>query len=326
MDMRGHNSRAMPGNWLAINRDLERHPVVGFGQPVKPADPKRGSYSRGEAWQSLLFQAQYAPGEVENKGRTILLDRGQLMGGLQHLAEKWNWTIETVRWFVKKLEQASMALTAEPVFKENRSSLSRPIHPKRDTSLRHNTVRILTICNYSIYQTAMELDNMLHTKPNPKPTPSEPQESNKETNKQTTTLSAGTPFVKTRESLNRLESQLLDACNGAAADPAAAPKILSMAEPLRWMEQGCDLELDIIPTIRSRAHKMPPRSVKSWEYFTQAIADAKASRMAPMPAGAVRQQAPARDWQKERETARASDYISRIVVPATRPRPADEVV
>lgn len=281
------NSRQM-GNWLAISRDIEKHPIVGFGQPVKPADPKRGSYSRGEAWQSLLFQAQYIPSEVVNKGRTILLERGQLMAGLQHLAERWNWTIETVRWFLSRLEKASMAEAAEPNYvpsDKSRSSLLTPIHPKQNTTRHHNTVKVLEICNYRLYQVAAELNNMLDPSHNPKRTPSEPQESNKETNKQETTQSAPARFEKTKEGMDRLEAMLLDACNGAAANPAAAPALLSMAEPIRWIEGQCDIDLDIIPTIKARAAKAPRGSIRTWSYFTQAIADARAKRLEPMPEG-----------------------------------------
>jgi hypothetical protein len=82
-----------------------------------------------------------------------------------------------------------------------------------------------------------------------------------------------------------LETKLLDACNGAAANPAVAPGILTLTEPLKWLQHGCDLELDILPTIRARSHKLRPGSVKNWSYFTQAVADAKASRELPMPEG-----------------------------------------
>jgi len=87
-----------------------------------------------------------------------------------------------------------------------------------------------------------------------------------------------------RESQDFLESELLEACNGAAS-LAACPGLISMAEPIKWIESGCDLDLDILPTVRARAHKMRPGSVKSWSYFTDAVADAKAAREAPMPEG-----------------------------------------
>lgn len=53
-----------------------------------------------------------------------------------------------------------------------------------------------------------------------------------------------------------------------------------------WIETGHDFELDILPGIRkgmaSRKGKGPPRSL---EYFDGPVADAKASRIKPMPKG-----------------------------------------
>lgn len=103
-----------------------------------------------------------------------------------------------------------------------------------------------------------------------------------------TTLLARPAFDRSRESLDALQDKLLSACNGAAANPAACPAILSMSEPIRWIEGGCDLELDVLPTIRERAHRMAPQSVRNWRYFSQAVADAKAAREAPMPEGQAR--------------------------------------
>lgn len=90
-----------------------------------------------------------------------------------------------------------------------------------------------------------------------------------------------------RANLDRLEADLLKACNGAAS-AAASPGLLSMAEPIKWLENGCDLDLDILPTVKARAHKLRPGSLKAWSYFTDAIADAKATRLKPMPNGGAR--------------------------------------
>lgn len=51
-----------------------------------------------------------------------------------------------------------------------------------------------------------------------------------------------------------------------------------------WLQAGWDAELDIYPTVRKLMGKRsdPPRSLK---YFEQAIADAYASRMKPIPEG-----------------------------------------
>jgi hypothetical protein len=54
----------------------------------------------------------------------------------------------------------------------------------------------------------------------------------------------------------------------------------------QWLADGCDPELDIYPTIRrvmaKRNGQGPPANLK---YFDQAIADAKATRLTPLPRG-----------------------------------------
>lgn len=56
-----------------------------------------------------------------------------------------------------------------------------------------------------------------------------------------------------------------------------------------WINDGADLELDILPTIKrimeKRNGQEPPRSLT---YFDQAIADAKATRLNPLPQGTPR--------------------------------------
>ncbi len=142
MDMRGHNSGRMNGNWIAVSRDMRDHPVVGMGQPVQPADPTRGSYSRYEAWQDLLMEAQYKPFETMNRGKVVSLKRGQLMGARNWLAKRWNWSEKTVRIFIQRLETEMMVRSESEAMRGQKTG-------------RYNN--ILTICNYDIYQTVYEL-------------------------------------------------------------------------------------------------------------------------------------------------------------------------
>lgn len=93
-------------------------------------------------------------------------------------------------------------------------------------------------------------------------------------------------------SSSELSNKLLDAGGEAMANPANSPGLIMMSEPQRWIENGCDLELDILPTIKARAYKMRPGSIRSWSYFTQAVADAKAAREQPMPQGNAKNYAP----------------------------------
>lgn len=154
----GDNSGRVTGNWIAVSRDMRDHPVVGMGQPVDPANPYRGSYSRYEAWQDLLMEAQYKPFEVLNRGKAVSLRRGQLMAARTWLAARWNWSEKTVRIFIQRLESEFMVRSEQASMKGQRSG-------------RYNN--ILTICNYDIYQTVYELmklsDNQSRQGPDERP-------------------------------------------------------------------------------------------------------------------------------------------------------------
>lgn len=78
-----------------------------------------------------------------------------------------------------------------------------------------------------------------------------------------------------------LGERILKLCGGT---------VLSYGRLRKWLDEGCDPELDILPAIkavidRERRHnpQWVPRGLK---YFDGAIADAKASRTAPMPSPA----------------------------------------
>lgn len=49
----------------------------------------------------------------------------------------------------------------------------------------------------------------------------------------------------------------------------------------QWLNGGCSVDLDILPVLRRKAKENP----RKWGYFTQAVADAKATRERPMPPG-----------------------------------------
>jgi hypothetical protein len=134
----GHNSdMANPGNWIALSRGVREHPIVGAGQPVKPADLARGSWSRMEAWFDLLCLAQFKPSRVNNKGEVQTLDVGQLMGAIPFLASRWNWTDKTVRVFLATLEREGMISSNQG---------------RRAADASSNKCRVITINNYSKYQ------------------------------------------------------------------------------------------------------------------------------------------------------------------------------
>lgn len=64
-------------------------------------------------------------------------------------------------------------------------------------------------------------------------------------------------------------------------DETKSPGLLSY-EPLRWVEGGCDVDLDILPALRSIAAR-GGKPVRSWAYCEQAVIEHRDRRLAPMP-------------------------------------------
>ncbi len=64
--------------------------------------------------------------------------------------------------------------------------------------------------------------------------------------------------------------------------PGLAPK--NTSEISKWAAAGVDPDLDVYPAMRQAAG----RDIRSWNYFSGAVMDAKASREAPLPAGIQR--------------------------------------
>ena len=324
-----NQSEDNPGNWIAISREIEHHPIVGFGQPMKPANPKRGAYSRNEAWQFLLFRAEWRRKRVTNKGRVIWLERGELMGGIAWFAEQWNWTKDAVRWFLKQLEGDMM------VVRHNTNS---------DARLNAKSTGIISVCKYDKYQLAQDLEHLLNPNSN---TNSDDDEHQLGTNSHTQITptwhqlgtvaeqgfsidgeSANTNLAptrthephqhleqETREQDNytdarkrepvpqpvpeNLEDRLCEAAGRAIANQAACPGLIVMSDPFHWLESGCHLEHDILPAIKARAAKARPASIRSWSYFSEVVFEARDRRLAPAPDPIARAGPSKPDWRDE---------------------------
>ncbi len=83
-----------------------------------------------------------------------------------------------------------------------------------------------------------------------------------------------------REIINRL----IDAAGGAV--DARSPDIVIAVTPLRWVsgENPCDLDLDIIPTVRSISLKRGgSEPLTTWNYYTKAVMRARDERLAGNP-------------------------------------------
>lgn len=121
---------------FVIDRRIWHHPTF-------KGDP----FSRRDAWLWLISEAAWKPRDYSALGRTIHLERGQLVTSLRFLAKKWGWTVAKVRHFLHTLQQQEMILTS----------------PASDTGYNtgndtgHDTGRstpptLVTICNYNKYQ------------------------------------------------------------------------------------------------------------------------------------------------------------------------------
>ena len=84
-----------------------------------------------------------------------------------------------------------------------------------------------------------------------------------------------------REAFAALSADLRDAA-GAAMN-AAHPSVLSLAEPIAWIDAGCDLDLDILPTIAAIAARPRASPVCSWTYFRRAVLEARDRRRTLTP-------------------------------------------
>lgn len=83
-----------------------------------------------------------------------------------------------------------------------------------------------------------------------------------------------------RDPLAGRDGDMLDALG--ITDETKSPGLLSLSEPYRWIVGGCDIDLDILPALRSIAAR--GRVVKSWAYCSDAIFEARDKRLAPAPA------------------------------------------
>lgn len=79
----------------------------------------------------------------------------------------------------------------------------------------------------------------------------------------------------------------------------------------QWLADW-DLELDILPTIRRIMAKPPPGKIRNLKYFEPAIADAHASRMAPLPVGTARTNGGRSDEASGNVIAAADRNLERI--------------
>jgi hypothetical protein len=118
-----------------------------------------------------------------------------------------------------------------------------------------------------------------------------------------------TVIVQTSQSeltYDQLMDKLMDAGGRAMANSAASPGLIGLAAVHAWLEQGCDLEKDVIPAIKAAVAKRPPASIRSWSYFTTAVVNARATRTSPLPNG----QAQAKPAERKPVTSSLNGFVT----------------
>lgn len=111
----------MSEGWFTLHRGWRDNPVF------------RGEFSRADAWVWLIENACWKPTRHDVKGKTIMLDRGQLCASRERLAEVWGWSPSAVERFLTRLKTEQMI--------------------ERETGQGKS---VLTICNYAKYQDISE--------------------------------------------------------------------------------------------------------------------------------------------------------------------------
>lgn len=109
------------------------------------------------------MECRYADGFVENAGRKMRLERGSVVGAVSWLGHRWNWTPQTVRTFLDKLEDDGMILRHVPGASENNKHVGR-------------SATIISVCNYDKYQNPNMSAQQTEQQTNSKQTTNEQQQ------------------------------------------------------------------------------------------------------------------------------------------------------
>ena len=87
----------MGKGWIKLYRQSEENPLY-FSEP----------FDRWHAWQDLLLIVNHEKKQFISKGQLITLEPGQTVTSDRILAQRWHWSREKVRRFLKLLNDTSM--------------------------------------------------------------------------------------------------------------------------------------------------------------------------------------------------------------------------
>lgn len=155
----GHNGGppiSQDSGWVAIARAMRNHPLVGFHLHATPADANRGATQPALAWIDLIMECRYLPGAVNNNGKIMRLERGQLVGATSWLAARWNWTPKAVRVWLDKLEVQRMISFAGEINQGSPQNQGETEHDRSNGRSKGRFANVITICNYSKFQLSQQ--------------------------------------------------------------------------------------------------------------------------------------------------------------------------
>lgn len=199
-------------------------------------------------WNYLYQNAAWEDTVVNHHGERIQLTRGQILISCRELADDFCTSEKRVRSLLQALADGRTGGAMIGTQRTHRGT-------------------IITICNYDKYQGTKNADGAqeAHSGRTEGHFPNKDNKT-KETKETNTTLLSGTDFQKVFEFGYGLFPNLMTA---------------NTSEIHKWLQAGCSIEHDILPAIKRSEGK----NVKSWNYFSGAVMDAKATREKPLPKG-----------------------------------------
>lgn len=230
----GHNRPpAFTGEsgWVRIDRAIRAHWLVGFGQPVPPADPDRGSHSRSEAFVDLIMECRYEAGTVNNGGRKMILYAGELVGAVSWLASRWNWTPKTVRGFLDRLEADGMIRRIHRNPDGDDVGTDRGNHQGKQAA-------VLSICNFETYQLVADTEGQAQRQAKGKQGASKGQAEGNNTKDNKGTR-------EQEEDIDSSKSRDPDPLAGKAVDRAAINRDAAKAAFAKWQDVARECGLPV---------------------------------------------------------------------------------
>ncbi len=77
------------------------------------------------------------------------------------------------------------------------------------------------------------------------------------------------------------EDDLYQALGHHRENGASYPSLMVLSSPINWIQNGCDMDLDILPTVKALSSKA--NRITTWAYFSNAVFEARDKRLSPAP-------------------------------------------